>query len=80
MAQTIVKMGEHEDRIVNIIKGKYGLKNKSEAINFVINKFGQELLEPSLKPEYLEKLDSIKKQSSTKFGSVEELRKYIKNS
>ena len=36
MVQAIIHLGEQEDRVLNIIKGKYGLKNKSEAINLVI--------------------------------------------
>jgi hypothetical protein len=50
MAQAIVKFGEHEDRILTIVKGKYGFRNKSQAVNFVINKFEEELLEPELRP------------------------------
>ena len=34
MAQAIINIGEREDRILTIIKGKYGIKNKSDAVNF----------------------------------------------
>lgn len=79
MAQTLVKLGEHEDRVLTIVKGKYGLKNKSDAVNFVIDKFEGEFLEPELKPEYVEKLSKIQKQVGIPFKSVEELRKHIVN-
>lgn len=59
MPQAIVKLGEHEDRVLTILRGKYGLKNKNEAINFVINKFEQDFLEPELRPEYKVKLSKI---------------------
>ena len=52
MVQAIINVGNHEDRILTIVKGKYGLRTKSDAVNFVINKFEEELLEPQLRPEY----------------------------
>ena len=36
MVQAIVNLGENEDRVLSIVKGKFGLKNKSEAVNLVI--------------------------------------------
>ena len=39
MVQAIVNVGNREDRVLTIVKGKYGLKNKSDAVNFVINNF-----------------------------------------
>ncbi len=79
MVQAIVTLGENEDRLLTIVKGKFGLKNKSEAVNFVIDKYGEELLEPELRPEYVEKLNKIKKQQGIRFKGVDELRKHIEN-
>ncbi len=79
MVQAIINLGEYEDRILTIVKGKYGLKNKSEAVNLVINKFDEQLLEPELRPEYVKKLHKIKKQKGIKFKSIDDLRKSIKN-
>ena len=59
MVQAIVNLGENEDRVLTIVKGKFGLKNKSEAVNLIIGKFEQELLEPELRPEYKVKLAKI---------------------
>jgi hypothetical protein len=78
MVQAIITLNEHEDRILNIIKGKFGFKNKSEAMNFIINKYEEEI-EPELRPEYIEKLKKIRKQKGIRFSSVEELRKSIEN-
>ena len=79
MVQAIVNLGEHEDRLLTIVRGKFGLKNKSDAVNFVIDKYGDELLEPQLRPEYIKKLQGIKKQKGIRFKSVNELRERIKN-
>lgn len=80
MVKAIVNMGEHEDRVLTIVKGKYGFKNKSDAMNFVINKFEEAYLEPELRPEYIKKLERIKKEKSMHFESVAALRKHIEKS
>ena len=80
MVQAIVKLGEYEDRVLTIIKGKYGLKNKSDAINFIIDKFEQDNLEHELRPEYIRKLKKIEKQGYGKtYTSIDELRKEIES-
>lgn len=79
MAQAVINLGEYEDRILTIVKGKFGFKNKSDAINFVIDKFEEEFLEPELRPEYVKKLSKIKNQKGIRFKSIEELRKEIEN-
>ena len=61
MVQNIIIIGEREDRILNIVKAKYGLKNKSEAISFIAKNYEESFLEPELKPEYIEKLEKIRK-------------------
>jgi hypothetical protein len=79
MVQAVIDLGEHEGRIVNIVKGKYGLKNKSEAISLIVKKFEETFLEPEVRPEYLENLSKIQKGKYTKFSSVDELRKELEN-
>jgi len=80
MVQAIVNLGEHEDRLLTIVKGKFGLKNKSEAVNFVIDKYEEELLEPQLRPEYVEKIKRIQKTGKFKaYKSIDELRKEIEH-
>ena len=77
MVQAIIHLGEREDRILTIVKGKYGLKNKSDAVNLVIEKFEETYLEPEVRPEYLEKLQKLVKQPGKRFSSIEELKKQI---
>ncbi len=79
MVQAIVNLGENEDRVLTIVKGKFGLKNKSEAVNLIIEKFEQELLEPELRPEYKEELLKIDSGKFKRFSNIEELRKEIEN-
>jgi len=80
MVQAIVNIGEYEDRILTIVKGKFGFKNKSEAINFVIGRFEEALLEPELKPEFVKKMKSLEKKGKFKeYKSLSELKAEIEN-
>lgn len=80
MVQAVINIGEHEDRVLNIVKGKFGLKNKSETINLIIDEYEKEFLEPELRPEYRKKIEEIKKKGKfEEFSSVDELRASIES-
>jgi hypothetical protein len=74
MVQAIINIDERTNRILNIIKAKYGLKDKSAAINRMAIEYEKEILEPELKPEYIKKLEVIEKQKSINIGTIENLR------
>lgn len=80
MVQAIINLGDHEDRLLTIIKGKFGLKNKSEAVNFVIHQYEEELLEPHLRPEYVAKIKNIEaKGKFHPYKSLATLRKKVEH-
>ena len=79
MVQAIINLGEREDRILTIIKGKFGLKNKSDAVNLVIDRYEELDLEPELRPEYSKKLDRLEKEKGVPFKNFTELRKRIES-
>ncbi len=79
MVQAIININEKANRVLNIVKAKFGLKDKSEAINVVAEQYGEEILEPELRPEYIEKLKGIKKTKGISFKNIKELRKHIEN-
>ena len=37
MVQAMIDISEHTNRVLNIVKAKFGLKDKSQAINVVVN-------------------------------------------
>jgi endonuclease IV len=80
MTQAVITLGEYEDRVLTIVKGKYGFKNKSDAVNFVINQFDDMILESKLRPEYVKKLKKIRKGKYTTYASIEDFRKKIERS
>ena len=75
MVQAVINIKEHANRVLNVVKAKYGLKDKSQAIELVIAEYETSFLEPELRPEYVEKLKKIQKGKYTKYTSVEELKK-----
>ena len=75
MVQAIVNIEDHTNHILNIVKAKYNLRNKSEAIDMMATEYEENILEPALKPEYVEKARKIREEKPIKVGSVEELRK-----
>ena len=75
MVQAVIDIDESANRVLNVVKAKYGLKDKSEAINLVVSEYEESFLEPELRPEYLEKLTKIRKGRYIKYGSIDELRK-----
>ncbi len=81
MVQAIVNLSEQEDRVVQIVKGKFGLRTKAKAISYIIGKFGNSFLEPELRPEYVEKLRKIEKEGIFRtYSDLESLRKDIEGS
>lgn len=78
MVQSIIDIGECEDRILNIVKAKHGLKNKSQAVAMLAKIYEDSFLEPELRPEYVLKLEKIRKGKYIEVNSIDELRKSIK--
>ncbi len=77
MVQNIFSLNEEADKILGIVKAQHGLKNKNQAIEFVLKIYGENFLEPEIRPEFLEKLKKIKQQKGLVFHDVGELRRHI---
>ncbi len=75
MVQAIVNIEDHTNQILNIVKAKYNLRNKSEAIDMMATEYEENILEPELRPEYVEKALKIMEEKPIKVGTVEDLRK-----
>ena len=66
MVKAIVDIDEHANRIINIVKARYGLRDKSESINTMARLFEENSMDPDLRPEYAEKLRKIEKEPTIK--------------
>ena len=69
MVKAIIDIDDRTNQVLNIVKAQYGLKDKSEAIETVVQIFEEEVLEPELKPAYIKKVKRIKKEKSIKVKS-----------
>jgi hypothetical protein len=72
MVQAVINIEENTNRVLNIVKAKFGLRDKSEAINLVVADYEQSTLEPELRPEYRVKLTKIMKGKHLSREELEE--------
>jgi hypothetical protein len=72
MVKAIVDISEKANRILNIIKAKEALKDKSDAINLIVSIYAQELLEPELRPEFIKELLEAQKEKTIKVKDFSE--------
>jgi len=78
MVQAMIEIPKEANQILNIVKARYNLKTKSEAIAKIVIECGANIIEPELRPEYLEKLMKIEEEGyGETFDSIEQLRKKI---
>ncbi len=80
MVQAVININERTNRILNILKAKYGLKDKSQTIDLVVSKYEETFLEPELRPVFVEKIKKIEKKGKFKtYSSLSELKADIEN-
>ncbi len=77
MVQAIINIKKETNRVLNILKAKYGLTNKSQAIDRMAQEYEQDVLEPELRPEYIEKAKEIMKEKPVKVGTPKDFRKMM---
>ncbi|MBI4168020.1 MAG: DUF2683 family protein [Candidatus Aenigmarchaeota archaeon] len=75
MVKAVVDIDKEANRILNILKAQYSLKDKSQAINKMAEEFGKFAgIEPDVRPDYLRTLKKIQKQKIVKIGTVRDFR------
>jgi len=63
MVKAIIDIDKEANRVLNVLKAEYGLRDKSEAINKMAKEFRRFVkIEPEVRPEYIRKLKRIQKQ------------------
>ena len=72
LVQATIDISENANRIISIVKAKYGLKNKSEAINLIAEQYEENILEFKLRPEYVEKMKKRQKEHTVKIKDFKE--------
>jgi len=75
MVKAIVEIDDEANRVINVLKARYGLKDKSQAINKLAKEYKEIVLESEFKPDYLRRFLEIKKEPIIRVGSPADLRK-----
>jgi len=76
LVKSIIDLGERESRIVNIVKAKYGLKDKSQALSLILKRYEECELEPQLRPEFVKEIEKTRKHG--KFVKVKNFAEEFK--
>ena len=66
MVQALVELDENTNRVLNIVKAKYNLKDKGEAIKIVVSEYIDYADEPELRPDFIEKMKKRQMEPSVK--------------
>lgn len=70
MVKNVINLDERESRVINIVKAKYGLKDKSQALSVIIKRYEEFELDPPLRPEFVEEIEETLKKG--KFVKVKD--------
>lgn len=70
---------DYSNRVLGVIKERFGLKDKSQALMYLVKTTGHEYAEEVVKDEYVEHILKIEREHKKKYGlrkmSVNELDK-----
>ncbi len=66
MVQALIELDENTNRVLNVVKAKFDLKDKGEAIRLVVEKFVDFENEPELRPEFIQKFNDTQKKKIIK--------------
>jgi len=79
MVNVNLVISEYASRVLGVIKEKFGLKDKAEALNKFAEMFGDDFIEKDAKDEYVKKIINISETHFKKYGykkmSLAELNK-----
>jgi len=72
MVQAIIDLDENANRILNIVKAQHNFRNKSEAVEYILDEYAEISAQPELRPEFVER---IKKAETGRFIKVDDFAK-----
>ena len=75
VVKATIDIDDEANKVINILKVRHGLKDKSQAINLLAKEYKEVVLESEFKPEYVRRLLEIQKESIKWVGSRADLRK-----
>jgi hypothetical protein len=75
MVKAIVEIDAEANKVINVLKAQYGLRDKSQAINEMAKQYKVLVLESEVRPEYLKRLEKIHRESILRIGNARDFRK-----
>ncbi|MBT3464047.1 DUF2683 family protein [archaeon] len=69
MISARVKLNDYTNKVLNMIKIKYDLDDKSQALNKFADLYGEEIVEKQPKDEYVKKILKICDDDMKKYGN-----------
>jgi hypothetical protein len=75
MVKAIVDIDDEANKVINILKAQYGLRDKSQAINKLAKEYREIVLESEFRPEYIRRLLEVQKEPIIRLGRASDLRK-----
>jgi len=75
MVQALVTIDNNTNRVLNVVKAKFDLKDKGQAIKVLADQYVNER-EPELRPEYIAKMKKqIKENKYIRVGTMKDFEK-----
>lgn len=71
MTQMKVELDKYSQRVLDVVKGMHGLKNRNDAFNKFVHEFGDSYVKKSIMDEKLQKLDLAVADHKKKYESRE---------
>jgi len=68
MVDARVSLSKYSNQVLAVVKAKYDLNDKSQALNRFIETYGENELEPEVKESYIKKLLEIEDEHFKKYG------------
>ena len=72
MVQAMINISPEANHILNIVKARNNLRDKSEAIMQIVLEFGAENLEPELRPEFIKEMKRVAGEESVRVTNFSE--------
>jgi hypothetical protein len=80
MIQARLKISDRANHVLNIVKAKYDLKDKSAALDKLAAEYEEKILEPQFKPEFIEAVIETEKEPLIgPFKNMGEFQAYLDN-
>ena len=78
MSQARFTLDEYTMNVLDVVKGKFGLKNRNAALLRFVHEFGAEFVEPKVNEEALKELDETTNKHLKKHGQRKMTMKELK--